>query len=67
MNRKPADNEAEVIHIVRTAFTRKEAAESMGFSLTTIDKLISSGKLRVIRAGKSVRIPATAIEEFLAA
>jgi len=61
------EQSTEQIHIVRTAFTRKEAAESMGFSLSTIDALIKTGKLRVIRAGKSVRIPATSITEFLAA
>ncbi len=67
MNKSYEKNTSTEIHIVRTAFTRKEAAESTGFSLSTIDALIKSGKLRVIRAGKSVRVPMTSIEEFLAA
>ena len=57
MNKASKVQNTEQIHIVRTALTRKESAESMGFSLSTIDALIKSGKLRVIRAGKSVRVP----------
>jgi len=64
---KTSKVESAEIHVVRTAFTRKECAESMGFSLSTIDALVKSGKLRVIRVGKAVRIPTTAITEFLAA
>jgi excisionase family DNA binding protein len=46
---------------------RKNAGTILGVSLRTVDHLISSGDLAVIRIGKSVRIRPEALDDFIAA
>lgn len=44
--------------------TRKEAAESLGVALRTVDALTASGDLPVVRIGKAVRFRPSALELF---
>ena len=48
-------------------FTRREAADHLRIGERTVDKLVASGKLKVRRIGRSVRIKLSDIESFLAA
>lgn len=45
--------------------TRQEVAEYLGVSLTTVQNLYLSGRLAHIRVGKSVRISAAALVDYL--
>ncbi|BDP41040.1 hypothetical protein DAETH_10090 [Deinococcus aetherius] len=50
----------------RLAFTREEACAMLGgISLPTLDKLISSGRLKVVRLKRRVLVPLTSLEDFL--
>ena len=42
-----------------------EVAEQLGVGLTTAKALISSGELRSIKIGRSRRVPAEALHEFV--
>jgi excisionase family DNA binding protein len=42
-----------------------EAAEQLGISLTTAKALISSGRLRSVKIGRSRRVPAEALHEYV--
>ncbi|MBN9454932.1 MAG: helix-turn-helix domain-containing protein [Bosea sp.] len=46
--------------------TMREAAEALSISQTTLYSLISSGKLRSVKVGKSRRIKRAEIEAFMA-
>lgn len=46
---------------------RKEAGTILGVSLRTIDELVSSGDLPVVRLGRSVRIRPSAIDYLIEA
>lgn len=46
-------------------FTRSEAAELLSVSVRTIDNLLALKELRVVRIGKSVRIPLGSLREFV--
>ena len=46
---------------------RKEAGTILGVSLRTIDSLISTGDLPVVRLGKAVRIRPSALEYLIEA
>ena len=46
-------------------FTVSEVADLMRVSRMTIYRLIHSGELPALRAGKSFRIPQTAVQELL--
>jgi excisionase family DNA binding protein len=37
--------------------SRREAAQALGVSIDTLAQLISTGELRVVRFGRSVRVP----------
>ena len=47
------------------AFTPAQVAEKLGLGRTTVYQLLSSGRLPAIRIGRSVRVPAGALHEFL--
>ena len=42
-----------------------EGAAALGISRSTAYLLVNSGELRTVKIGKSRRIPATAIDEFV--
>lgn len=46
-------------------FTRRQFATTYDLSLRTVDKLIASGQLKVLRFGRSVRIPKSAADKLL--
>jgi excisionase family DNA binding protein len=47
--------------------TVAEVADEMRVSGMTVYRLIHAGALRAVRVGRSFRVPAEAVEEFLAA
>jgi excisionase family DNA binding protein len=47
------------------AMTKQEAAQMLGVSLRTIDRLIALKELQVRRLGRSVLIPRTALESLM--
>lgn len=49
----------------RLAYRIDEAAETLGISRSKTYALISAGKLPVIRLGKTMRIPAEALREWV--
>jgi excisionase family DNA binding protein len=51
--------------IERLAYTKAEAAMSLGLSLRTIDSLISAKELTARKIGRRVLIPASALRAFL--
>ena len=77
--RKPAENRAErrersavgtenvLIEQIRypIALTKHEAAQMLGVSVRTIDRLIALKELQVRRLGRRVLIPRTALESLL--
>ena len=46
-------------------YTRSETAEMFSLSVRTVDSLIATKQLRVLRIGRSVRIPLDAIRAVL--
>ncbi|GGS10809.1 helix-turn-helix domain-containing protein [Deinococcus sedimenti] len=48
------------------AYSRKQAAELLGLSSVTVDRLIKTGQLRAVQVGTRRLIPRTVIEAFLA-
>lgn len=46
--------------------TRAEACEVLQVSLSTLGRLIKEGKLYAVKVGSQVRIPAPALEAFMA-
>ncbi|MDR3360178.1 MAG: helix-turn-helix domain-containing protein [Bifidobacteriaceae bacterium] len=49
----------------RAFLTVSEVAETLRVSDMTIYRLISSGEIRAIKVGRSYRIPAEALDEWL--
>lgn len=49
----------------RWALSPKEVQERLGLSRTTTYQLIQSGVLPSMRLGRSIRVPASALREFL--
>ena len=47
------------------AITKQEAAQMLGVSLRTIDRLIALKELQVRRLGRRVLIPRTALESLM--
>lgn len=47
--------------------TRQESAERLNQSVRTIDNLIATGELAVVRIGRSIRIRPSAIDYFIEA
>jgi excisionase family DNA binding protein len=45
--------------------TPESVAEHLSLSRTTVFGLIKSGQLRSIKIGKSRRVPASAVDEFI--
>ena len=45
--------------------TRKEAAEKLGVSLPTVDRLIAKGDLPAVRLGRSVKIHEGLLDEWV--
>ena len=45
-------------------FTKAELCRETALSLSTIDRLIRRGKIRVIRIGRAVRIPAAEVRSI---
>lgn len=45
--------------------TRQRGAATLGVSLRTVDELIASGDIPVVRIGKSVRFRPEALENFI--
>jgi excisionase family DNA binding protein len=50
----------------RKALTMHEVAGLIGVSYQTVRKLIREGSLRSVQVGALVRVPAAALDEFLA-
>lgn len=48
-------------------FTKDEAAEAMGISVRTLDRLLDDRKIPYTRAGKVRKIPRIAVMRYLAA
>lgn len=46
-------------------YSPAEVAERLGCSIVTVRKWYRNGKLKAVRAGHNVRIPETALQEFL--
>lgn len=70
----PAHNYEESCSLVLMAttyleelLTKKEASRVLASSLRTVDGLIASGNLQVVRIGKSVRIRPSELERFISA
>jgi excisionase family DNA binding protein len=51
----------------RLLLTIKDAATALSVGRTTIYALIASGELAVVHIGRSSRVPAEAVREFVAA
>lgn len=49
----------------KLAYTRHEAAEALGLSLETIDKLTNRGELVSFKVGRSRRYPADQLRNFV--
>ncbi len=50
----------------REGYSKTEAAQALGVSVDTIDRLRASGELHSVRIGRQVRIARTEIERVLA-
>lgn len=50
--------------MTKLAFTTREAAEALGLSHNAVAALVKSGQLASIKIGRSVRVSASALEEF---
>lgn len=48
-------------------YTAREVAKALHVSVMTIYRLIDTGDMKAIRVGKSYRIPASAVEDYLTA
>lgn len=46
-------------------YTREELTDILQVSMTTVGNLINDGKIFSIRAGKSIRVPEWALDDFL--
>jgi len=59
--------DATVVEQTRSpiAITKQEAAQMLGVSLRTIDRLIALKELQVRRLGRRVLIPRTALESLM--
>lgn len=51
----------------KMAFSAKEAAETLGCSERHVRDMIIEGRIRVVRLGRRLLIPADALRELLAA
>ena len=49
----------------RILYPTNEAAQLLGFGLTTTKALIKSGELRSVKIGRSRRVPAEALHEYV--
>ncbi len=47
------------------AVDTRQAAQMLSLSQSTVKRLTRSGRLRVVRAGRRVTIPISALKEFL--
>jgi hypothetical protein len=52
--------------IQQTTVTIKQLCKSVGFSRSTLHRAIASNKIRVIRYGRSVRIPSDEAQKIIA-
>lgn len=48
-------------------YTRKETADQLKISLSTLDKLINTGQIMSFKVGGQIRISEQAIKDFLSA
>lgn len=53
-------------HTPETVYKASTVAELLSCDRSGVYRLIRSGELRVVRIGKLVRIPASALDDFLA-
>jgi excisionase family DNA binding protein len=49
----------------KQVFTCEEAAQSAAISLAMVRKLIRTGKLRAVRIGRCVRVPASELDRIV--
>jgi excisionase family DNA binding protein len=70
-----SESESSVVHLVvdnsrshlpRLSYRPDEAADMLGLSRRSVDRLIASGQLRSIKMLRARLIPAASIESFLA-
>ena len=45
--------------------TKKQVCEVTSMSLSSINRIINSGKMRPVKIGRAVRIPSEELESFL--
>ena len=53
-----------VMNLQTPLLTRRQAAEALGISLRSLDSLLATGDLPIVRIGASVRLRPSAIEYF---
>ena len=49
----------------KAVYTKTELSEALGLSLGMVHRLLKSGQIRSVKAGRRVLIPADALTEFL--
>lgn len=47
-------------------YSRQEAADRLSVSLSTLTRMCAAGHLQTVRIGRSVRIPAESVSDFIA-
>jgi excisionase family DNA binding protein len=47
--------------------TRQEAANAMRISLRTLDQIVASNELKVVKIGRAIRVRRGTLESFIAA
>jgi excisionase family DNA binding protein len=53
------------LHGDETLFTRQEAAEYLNVTLRFVTRCVQERRIRYVRVGRMVRIPATALDEYV--
>ena len=61
----PSPNFSSKPNDIRLAYSMREVGQMVGMSERSIWMLIQIGKLRAVKLGRSVRIPADALAELL--
>ena len=51
--------------VVAEYFLPNEVAERSGYSISFVYMLVREGKLRTVRVGRRIRIPAAEVDRFL--
>lgn len=49
----------------KTVYTKNELSAELGLSLGMVHRLLKSGQIRSVKAGRRVLVPAEAVADFL--